>query len=221
MNLNLKGYSMSYAPDVEDFDRGILDNLPMPEFYSYIDIMPEVKDQRSKPWCVGYATVACLNYNMNMQQKTLRGTYSFSEKEIYDQRVNKNVDGMMPVTALDYLKKVGIEVVDGIRYKISNYKRLNNFEEVKAAMLLNGPVIVGMIVRSDDRTDFWNGRGNLGGHAVALVGYDDTRKAFHLRNSWGTSYGDKGYTMLPYNEYKNAVMEAWTPIWENDIRFKG
>jgi C1A family cysteine protease len=38
----------------------------------------------------------------------------------------------------------------------------------------------------------------LGGHAVAAVGYDDSRQRFILRNSWGTNWGAKGYFTMPY-----------------------
>ena len=39
----------------------------------------------------------------------------------------------------------------------------------------------------------------LGGHAVTMVGYSDTKQCFIVRNSWGTSWGDKGHFYLPYN----------------------
>lgn len=38
----------------------------------------------------------------------------------------------------------------------------------------------------------------LGGHAVALVGYDDGTSLFLAKNSWGTSWGDNGYLHIPY-----------------------
>jgi len=38
----------------------------------------------------------------------------------------------------------------------------------------------------------------LGRHAVTLVGYDDTRQAFKLMNSWGTKWGDQGFTWISY-----------------------
>lgn len=38
----------------------------------------------------------------------------------------------------------------------------------------------------------------LGGHAVLAVGYDDRRRRFEVRNSWGTSWGASGYFTLPY-----------------------
>ena len=44
---------------------------------------------------------------------------------------------------------------------------------------------------------FW-GFGVLGGHAVCLVGYNNFKGLWLLRNSWGTSWGQAGYFTLPY-----------------------
>ena len=62
-----------------------------------------------------------------------------------------------------------------------------------------------------------------GGHAMVVVGYDDkmviknpvcgseTTGAFIIRNSWGPTWGDKGYGYLPY-EYvlKGLAVDWWT-----------
>lgn len=52
----------------------------------------------------------------------------------------------------------------------------------------------------------------LGGHAIVAVGYDDAKKAFIIRNSWGTEWGDKGYFYMPYKVIKNTGMSGdfWT-----------
>jgi C1A family cysteine protease len=42
-----------------------------------------------------------------------------------------------------------------------------------------------------------------GGHAMCIIGYDDKRKAFLVRNSWGYSWGKKGNIYIPY-----AFMES-------------
>lgn len=38
----------------------------------------------------------------------------------------------------------------------------------------------------------------LGGHCVAIIGYNDDRRIFILANSWG-GWGNKGYFTLPYD----------------------
>eukprot|EP01083_Nonionella_stella_P080534 221365_1 len=38
----------------------------------------------------------------------------------------------------------------------------------------------------------------LGGHAVAVVGFDDEKKVFIIRNSWGPEWGAEGYFYMPY-----------------------
>jgi len=38
----------------------------------------------------------------------------------------------------------------------------------------------------------------IGGHAVLAVGYDDSKQAFIVRNSWGPKWGVKGYCYMPY-----------------------
>lgn len=38
----------------------------------------------------------------------------------------------------------------------------------------------------------------LGGHAICIIGYDDKRQAFLVRNSWGTGWGLQGDFYLPY-----------------------
>lgn len=61
-----------------------------------------------------------------------------------------------------------------------------------------------------------------GGHAIVAVGYDDARKitntfkdgietkgAFLIRNSWGTTWGEGGYGWLPYQYALTGLAEDW------------
>lgn len=52
----------------------------------------------------------------------------------------------------------------------------------------------------------------LGGHAVVAVGYDDDSKCFIIRNSWGKSWADGGYFLMPYTFITNPDLcsDFWT-----------
>jgi C1A family cysteine protease len=39
----------------------------------------------------------------------------------------------------------------------------------------------------------------LGGHCMYAIGYDDKRKAFLVRNSWGSNWGIAGNCWIPYD----------------------
>ncbi|CAE7332450.1 unnamed protein product [Symbiodinium natans] len=41
-------------------------------------------------------------------------------------------------------------------------------------------------------------------HAMLNVGYNDRQKCFIIRNSWGTSWGDRGYAYVPYDYICNS-----------------
>jgi C1A family cysteine protease len=53
---------------------------------------------------------------------------------------------------------------------------------------------------------------SLGGHAIVCVGYDDKKKVWIMRNSWGETWGDKGYFYLPqeYLTDANIASDFWT-----------
>ena len=39
----------------------------------------------------------------------------------------------------------------------------------------------------------------VGGHCVLMVGYDDSKSAALIRNSWGPDWGQGGYFWMPYS----------------------
>jgi C1A family cysteine protease len=52
----------------------------------------------------------------------------------------------------------------------------------------------------------------VGGHAVLVVGYDDSQQIFIVRNSWGSEWGMGGYFTLPYAYIVNPDLASdfWT-----------
>jgi C1A family cysteine protease len=58
----------------------------------------------------------------------------------------------------------------------------------------------------------------IGGHAVAAVGFDDNFKEsgkgyFIVKNSWGESWGDKGYFYMPYEYISNDSLSYLDDFW--------
>jgi len=45
-----------------------------------------------------------------------------------------------------------------------------------------------------------------GGHEVAILGFDDSKKLFMVANSWGTSWGDQGFFYIPYAYVDNSYL---------------
>ena len=51
----------------------------------------------------------------------------------------------------------------------------------------------------------------VGGHAIAIVGYDNQKRHLIVKNSFGTGWGDKGYFYMPYTYVTpELLMDIWT-----------
>ena len=85
-----------------------------------------------------------------------------------------------------------------------------SYFSVMQSVYINGPCILGLPVRDDNRIDFWNGPELLGGHAIACVGW--TNDSLILMNSWGKMFGYNGKCYLPFNEFNKHTLECWTFI---------
>lgn len=98
------------------------------------------------------------------------------------------------------------------------YSVPGNMNAMKAVLNAGYPFVVGFIVYNSfisstvARTGMVpmprKGEKVLGGHAVLCVGYDDTRQVWILLNSWGSSWGDKGYFYMPYSYLTNSGLSS-------------
>jgi C1A family cysteine protease len=112
---------------------------------------------------------------------------------------------------------------NALLHKTSAYKPIQqDLQQIQLALIAGFPVVFGFSVYESFESPDVAKTGNmpiplptekcLGGHAVAAVGFDDTRQVFIVRNSWGASWGDKGYFYMPYAFITNPDMASdfWT-----------
>jgi len=83
---------------------------------------------------------------------------------------------------------------------------------LKNVLLTYGPLVTTMNVYSD----FYSYAGGVysyvsgsyqGGHAVAIIGYDDTNQCFIVKNSWGTEWGELGFFRIDYGELNDQKVQ--------------
>ncbi|KAJ3064231.1 hypothetical protein HK102_008250 [Quaeritorhiza haematococci] len=58
----------------------------------------------------------------------------------------------------------------------------------------------------------------LGGHAVILVGYDDSNQVFIGMNSWGQGWGDKGFFTIGFRYILDPKVTQESDLWTVKIR---
>jgi hypothetical protein len=205
------GFKMSKLTGQEN-EFTVFNNTGLPKKYSYKNYLPAILNQGSYPLCVPCALSAYLdwNYNVDTNGKIFKEN-KIVLKDIYNARKDKTRDdGMQIKDALEYLKHSGVRFKNGI-IRIKDYARVTNIMSLKYALIMNGPCVGALRVYDDQRVDFWNrnysGQSILGGHAIAIIGYDE--QGFIIRNSWGTGYGNRGYSNISYED-ANKFLEIWT-----------
>lgn len=196
--------------------------LPIPKAYGYAQFMSPVLNQGSESTCVPHAISAVYDYYNAMKhpESAIEGKFTntgMAIHQIYDIRTNRG-EGMSYKEALNFCRDHGVgseedykKKIKGDVVKITDYAKIESMDAMKKSLVINGPCLVATYVRDPNRKDFWNGSGNYGGHATSIIGYDDTKAAFLLRNSWGERWANRGYTWLPYREY-NEILEAWAVL---------
>ncbi|MBL8022624.1 MAG: hypothetical protein JNM27_23295 [Leptospirales bacterium] len=130
---------------------------------------------------------------------------------------------VMPYSDRDYKTQPSSQqIAAASNYKLARYRRIpaTDLDTIKAELAAGRPVIFGMGV--DDafyqlKSEPYDKRGgrDYGGHAMALVGYDDNKKsprghqgAFKIINSWGQGWGDRGFGWISYQQWTKE--QPWT-----------
>lgn len=194
-------------------------NLPLQ--FSLSDYNIGVKDQNGYPVCTAMAVATLKEY----QERINSRLYEFFDHwAIYDEKTTQY--GMYIREALKIIQKNGAVPLNAFRlklpyavlqsnymsnFRIQEYYRIFNIEDIKKNLCLKRPCVIGLPVYNLSKT-FWRPEYDIqpqvGGHTVLIIGYDDYSKHFLIQNSWGKKWGNRGFGYLPYDDY-NWLWEIW------------
>lgn len=234
---------MNLQPSKKDIRDWHYDNIirgvsKLPDKYSIEQYCGDIRDQGKNGLCHAFAG----SQMKNIQERIETG-HKWNFSPLFLAKYTKLIDGITNTegsTALDVMKSLhkfgtiqeefypyekykqgslkfpDVENEDRIpHYKISNYARCNDLNDLKLAISNNKPVLIGFFCGSN-LFELDNNAGkfcdlpfgtSLYGHAITAVGYDDTiehngYKGFvRCTNSWGTNWADNGFFWMPYEYF--------------------
>jgi hypothetical protein len=105
------------------------------------------------------------------------------------------------------LAPVASQIANASAFKISSYVKIPNTDQVaiKSMVAAKHPVIMTVIMDNsfvNAKTGFvwktYSGSGSLP-HTMIICGYDDAKHAYKVMNSWGTAWGDAGFSWIDYD----------------------
>ena len=252
--MDFKFGALQSPPDYRDYlYRAIFSAEKLPAKFSRRSEMGPVRNQGKFGSCVGFAAAGVKdNQESRDEGKQVVTSPLYLYKRCKEQDGIPEQEGTYPRTVMAVLKNLGVcpesdfpydkmawptmpaipagADAAAAGYKIGAYARITMIDEVKQAIVKDGPVL-GAVLVCDSFVDAKNGIIPMpgttddpedsirGGHAIAVIGYDDNMRAngltgyFEIRNSWGPEWGDGGYGWIPYSYFTRVTANFGQPYW--------
>lgn len=178
---------------------------------------------------VGYAARSAAQLYKTNATSYSYNTNIFSPEFLYNQtKLTDCASGVGVTTALNFLINTGISTwqsmpyssyngcslmptpaqsSEAAGYKIASYSRIpvSDITTMKTMIVNKKALIVTFAIDQSFSLAqpgfIWKSySGNPGiSHSVAICGYDDSKHAYKIMNSWGTEWGDAGYSWIDYD----------------------
>lgn len=225
--------------------------LFLPESMDYREEMTPVEDQGAEGSCVGFACGAMKEWQ---EQKDWGRYINLSSRYIYEKArkidtypddsdgtdirsamkilLNNGActEGCWPYIARNPGEPCDDAEGEAAKYKIKTYTAIHGIQDMKVALVNDGPFVIGVVVfdswfqssvdetgevpmpTQEEITRLQEDPYAFGGHAICIIGYDDGLQRFKFKNSWGVDWGNNGYGTIPYDYLKDYGWDAWTTV---------
>lgn len=244
--MEYKNYYGALPSPIDDRDYKAKDYISMgvrPSEYIPQVLCPVHK--QTKPMCTGFAMAAAKFYH---EQRERKSVLEFSPLYSYFDRLDTDYqgDGRFLRETLSAAQKRGICLQKDIpkdlpyeadypnieiknklntvkhlaeEFKISNYARCENMNEVADCVFQHGSALFSLEIRTSFDAFYLKNKNNMilpipkdsehvrGYHAVCAMAL--TKDGIMIQNSWGEHWGYKGFGIIPWDY---PVREMWTMV---------
>jgi C1A family cysteine protease len=192
------------------------------------NFITSIKDQATCGSCVAFGSVAAIEGTLRREQDDANLAVDLSEAHLFychGRARGRNCDnGWIPNEALACCQDPGIADEACYPYtpgdqncsnlcsdwesratKITSFQVISAVSAMKEWIATKGPMTACFVV-FDDFTNYSSGiyrhvtGAQLGGHCVAIVGYNDQQGCWICKNSWSDHWGESGFFRIAYGE---------------------
>jgi C1A family cysteine protease len=206
-----------------------------------------VKKQQPCGSCWAFASAAAFESSYLIENNL---TADSSEQHLLNCTPSSSCDGGFLYNALDYLVVNGTATeaaapytavkgmcsssvptpYDGVTWSPldSDWKRIIPPDEMKRALCAHGPIATRMIV-TPSFSGYTNGvyhqvepvdYGGPAAHFVVIVGWDDAKGAWRIKNSWGTGWGEGGFAWIKWGANLIGHNSAWVLAAPKSVKIR-
>ena len=127
-------------------------------------------------------------------------------------------EGAATLASVPYSDRVCPSATAGQTYFLDGFSRIVSSDtgSIRGSIQSHQPVCFGMQVdqafqRLNTSNKVFVPSGSGGGHAMAVIGYDDARQLYKIQNSWGTDWGAGGYFWISYADFARHANDVCIP----------